>query len=545
MAPKWTQMLQPSPPEKPADGLEAAEARSRRPSFTERIARAFSKNEPRRCTEQPGRLFSLPFELLDQIFDEVASKKDLCNLRRTCIELNEYLLERVFEELIIDSVARGSHSTGYLLKALSSGKAPACSALTKTLRIHNLLIFSAPSQSNWQNPNQDARLVPLQGYCIAPALKALDNLKRVYWNLKIKDPYSIMAEALATLPSLEELHITFDHWVPTSHFPFEKFSHLKLLSLEQGDYKLSLSHTVTAALKKAIQASPGLTDLRLGVEIEFGQPSLGDLLSEAPGVRLTHVRALDSYWCKGQYPWDALSNLTSIDMPNNLSSSTSAIWAALTARRVQLSSVSVHDISPALVAYLKSYSGLQSLYVKKAGSSLDVELPWTELAGEVYLRILPLHRFTLRTFWVEAGFRWSDAEDPFVLRPQYLDAVLQCSQLRKLSVPLYYHKRWLGISNSITPASIKLADYLNSLTNLRYLREVHIALACAMNAGGMELIQLSKHALYKELMDMRVPDQETFKFRIRLFDEVLGLVRLTRKDPFGNSVYCFRPRVSL
>ncbi|KAF6745737.1 hypothetical protein DFP72DRAFT_973794 [Ephemerocybe angulata] len=544
MAPKWNRkMLQPSPP---ADGLEAAETRARRPSFTERIARAFSKNEPRRCTEQPGRLFSLPFELLDQIFDEVASKKDLCNLRRTCIELNEYLLERVFEELIIDSVARGSHSTGYLLKALSSGKAPACSALTKTLRIHNLLIFSAPSQSNWQNPNQDARLMPLQGYCIAPALKALDNLKRVYWNLKIKDPYSIMAEALATLPSLEELHITFDHWVPTSHFPFEKFSHLKLLSLEAGDYKSPLSHTVTAALKKAIQASPQLTDLRLGVEIEFasGEPSLGDLLSEAPGVRLSHVRALDSYWCKGQYPWDALSNLTSIDMPNNFSSKTSSFWEHLTSRRVQLTSVTVHSISPALVAYLKSYSGLQSLYIKKAGGSVDVEHPqWTELAAEVYMQVLPKHRATLRVFWVEARCGWSDAEEPFVLRPRYLDAVLQCSLLTKLSVPLYYHKRGCGVRNSIKPADIKLADYLNSLTNLRYLRELHIGLAFAMSEGGMGLIQLSKDALYEELLGMRVPDQETFKFRIRLFDEVLSVVRL--KDPFRNTVYCFRPRFSL
>jgi hypothetical protein len=99
-------------------------------------------------------------------------------LRSTCGLLNEYLQPRVFEELIIDSASRGSHNTGHLLRALASGKAPFCQ-LTTTLRISNLLIFSSPSQSHWQNPNVDETLQPLKEHYILPALKGLRNLKRV------------------------------------------------------------------------------------------------------------------------------------------------------------------------------------------------------------------------------------------------------------------------------------------------------------------------------------------------------------------------------
>ncbi|RXW17103.1 hypothetical protein EST38_g8757, partial [Candolleomyces aberdarensis] len=438
---------------KAEDGEASAGSPPRLPKIASRIAKAFGKSKEARPTcEQCGPLLSLPYELLEQILDKVDSKKDLCSLRSTCTQLNEYLEPSVWEDLVIDSAQRGSHKTGDLIKALASEKIP-CSSWTTTLHINSMVIFSSSTQANWKDPNMDSRLKPLQDHYIAPGFKSLRNLKRVHWKLKLYDPYATTVEGLAAVPSLEELFITFDHWASASIFPLDKFSNLTVLSLEEDARQWGVCRAMTTMIRKAIQASPNLVDLRIAIRFEDTTVTLDDIFGETltmPALepRLQHLRALDEYWVSFRHSGGVLSHLTSLEIPNLSPERTFGLWNVLATRGIRLLSITVVALSSELVRFLTSFVGLQKLHIKCASFLEDTE----GLSSQLYNNVLPQHQATLTTFLLRTDHNRSRYK-VWCAKPADLEIILQCRLLVKLSFPLLYYA---------PGASIPLAEKLAS-----------------------------------------------------------------------------------
>ncbi|KAJ3518598.1 hypothetical protein NMY22_g13596 [Coprinellus aureogranulatus] len=529
MALKWALLQNSSSTVTTKEEKRDAGEPGRRTGITFRLAKVFSKQESKKCVEQTAPFLGLPYELLEQIFDAIESKNDLCRLRSTCTSLNEYLQPRVFEELIIDSATRGSHRTGHLLRALASGKVPYCH-LAKTLRISSLLIFSAPSQSHWQNPNIDHTLQPLKEHYILPAMMGLRSLKRLYWDAKINDPCALMAEGLAAIPSLEELHVTMDRWSRTCAFPFDKFGRLSVLSVSGAEGESSV-----AKMKKAILASPHLQDLRIGIPTH--DPSAFD---DILPISVRHLSLLDAY-CPS-FSQSSLSALTSLAVPNVSELQTAPLWHTLAECNVRLTSIAVESVNANLLTYLGTYSGLQSMQLTFGAYTAPT---CREMLSRFFSEVLPRHRETLSTLLLDSH-RERDcralSKHPFALKKEQLEYILQCIKLETLSVVVHQYA-WTyeaDISPHNSRGIVNVAGVLNDLASLPRLRHLSVTPSWSYDAnrrGSMHVQRRqAKEAMLKEVQSVEVPALDTFKFAVQVLDTPLTV---TRKDVGGRRRYAF------
>ena len=252
-----------------------------------------------------------------------------------------------------------------------------------------------------------------------------------------------MVDGLVAVPSLEELYITFDHWASMSIFALDKFSHLTVLSLEKGGWQWPVCRAMYIPLRKAIQASPNLVDLRIGIVLAEQHLNmaltLDDIFAETltmPALkpRLQHLRALDVYWTSFRHAYPVLSQLTSLDIPNVHPEQTCGVWGVLAKQGIVIPSVSVMTLSADLVRYLTSFVGLQKLRIKGASIHEDPG----NLPELLYNKVIPRHKESLTTVLVETGYHRSRYM-VWCPKPADLEAILQCQLLVELSFPLLYY----------------------------------------------------------------------------------------------------------
>jgi hypothetical protein len=196
-------------------------------------------------------------------------------------------------------------------------------------------------------------------------------------------------------------------------------------------------------LRKAIQASPNLVDLRIGIVLSEEHLNmsltLDDIFGETftmPALkpRLQHLRALDPYWTSFRHAWGAISQLTSLDMPNTHPERTCGVWGVLANQGIRIPSITVMTLSVELVRYLTSFVGLEKLHIKGASIHADPG----NLPAHLYNRVLPQHKATLTTFLVNTDYHRSRYMD-WCPKPADLEAIFQCSLLVELSFPLLYY----------------------------------------------------------------------------------------------------------
>ena len=258
------------------------------------------------------------------------------------------------------------------------------------------------------------------------------------WDLKVKDPYTTMAEGLAAIPSLEELHITFNHWTVNSMFPFDKFSNLRVLDVAETQSVRQHPFSTIVNIRRAIQASPRLTQLRVMVPTVGQMPTLDDLIAPPVEIRLERMRMLDSACFAFSMCLDALFSLTSVNIPNHNEACTASFWAALAHTHVQLLCVSVQELTCGLLKYLESYSGLQSMRIKGGASSSDAR----KFLSRFFTDVVPKHRLSLSTISAEVlpCRDFFQAVHPYALGREHVEAIAQCPMLSRLSAVI--HQPW-------------------------------------------------------------------------------------------------------
>lgn len=363
-----------------------------------------------------------------------------------------------------------------------------------------------------------------------------------------------MAEGLAVLPSLEELHVTLHRWSKTCAFPFDKFGHLSVLRVTGAEADHSIPN-----IRKLIQASPQLRDLYIGVpaDSETFRSAFSDIIP--PSLR--HLGILDQY--AGTLNNAPLSLLTSLEVPNNFEVYTSPLWGMLASCHVQLHNISVELVNASLLSYLVSYqSGLRSMRVR-------LGMCTSPQAREMLSRLLSEgirgHRATLETLEIDTDRRRdctsSVARHPYALGREQLGDILGCAVLTSLSVVVHQpsggQEAEVGFENGrglVTVVSIAFASFSSTLT---FPRQTELLSVCAASQTRLRRLTIvpawsydssrrsevtvqrreAKEAMLNEIQSLEVAALDTFKFSVRVLDTPLVV---TRKDDIaGQRRYMF------
>jgi hypothetical protein len=135
-----------------------------------------------------------------------------------------------------------------------------------------------------------------------------------------------------------------------------------------------------------------------------------------------------------------------------------AFWAALEQSGVALRTLSAYPLSPALIKYLLSFSGLVNLYVLADPHQLvhyaaDASAQYHE---ECFQLVLPQHRLTMDI--AATGPRhhnsWSMTED-------FLNRVLLCTSLKELSVTVHIPSKSGEVESGFPPTNSPLISMVS------------------------------------------------------------------------------------
>ncbi|TFK21477.1 hypothetical protein FA15DRAFT_758694 [Coprinopsis marcescibilis] len=438
-------------------------------ALSSKIARVFAgKTGERDRPVQQSSFLDMPYELLDRVMFFVP-KSDLCAARATCYQLGEMLQERFFGEIWVDCVKHGSRRTGAFFRQLATGKSRA-STFTKTLHIVNLVPFTHPAQSEWQNPDIDSHLRPIQQNFVAPAFKALRNVTTVHWRLKISDPYGTMCDALAGTASLRNLHVYFDRWARDAVFPFDKFGGLQRLFIHPGGYTDPINCETIPSIRKLIAGSPNLRELGFMVVPRTTQPqqvTFDDFfLPDAP-ILISALHISSSFTSQRMRAWGLLDKLTVLDIPNADPLGDNALWKLFAAKGLQLQALKITYFSQKLVDYLMTYDGLAELVVREAHVAGEVarEIVHSRLFNDV----LPMHRRSLRKLQLQFTRLNLLSGESWTIDQEVLSSVAGCRELRELGLPAS-----CDIVDRVSDLKVALCEIVPVASTLPYLRVLRL-----------------------------------------------------------------------
>lgn len=244
--------------------------------------------------------------------------------------------------------------------------------------------------------------------------------------------------------------------------PLEYFKGLHSLELSN----LPLSQRAVDALRQTITISPELQSLN--ILYQGRHSSLEDLASVfADAVAApAFVPTLERLILRGRHitlspacvPYlSALTDLQ-IDQCATAHAVDPAFWEALADGRVRLQHLQIYPLSPSIVAYLKTYTGLKTLRLSGNGkdeSSINRQLHMVE---DLYREIVPHHREALRVLCTG-----NLPTTVWELEAKNLKAILRCRNLETLALKYRYD---VGKGNIDLPISNLVTEVVKRLPKL-------------------------------------------------------------------------------
>ncbi|KAF6759780.1 hypothetical protein DFP72DRAFT_116535 [Ephemerocybe angulata] len=368
------------------------------------------------------KLFDILSEdVLDLIVAEVAKDaelEELCEIRLACRDLSYVLESKLFKATTINITRPEAQSQ---LRIMASGNG-ANARWTTHLKVQSLPRAANRSQST----------------LLRKAIEGLRKLESAHIQFQMVSNYDVVL-AVSQLPKLRSVQLLFETgWRDSAPLPpLEYFKGLHSLELSN----LPLSQRAVDVLRQTITISPELQSLN--ILYQGRHSSLEDLASVfADAVAApAFVPTLERLILRGRHitlspacvPYlSALTDLQ-IDQCPTAHAVDPAFWEALADGRVRLQHLKLYPLSPSIVAYLKTYTGLRTLRLSGNGkdkSSINRQLHMVEA---LYREIIPQHRETLRELCT-ANLPTTVWE----IEAKNLKAILRCMNLETLAVKYRY-----------------------------------------------------------------------------------------------------------
>jgi hypothetical protein len=244
--------------------------------------------------------------------------------------------------------------------------------------------------------------------------------------------------ALTSLSHLQDFQLILS-W--QSEFQLQQLDRLSGLKKISIDSSTNLNNSMIGGIQEVIAKSPELAHLEFITTIyrKSKTATLHDLLSKVPQgspLRLTHLvlRGPGISACIDSHTIPHLRSLAYLNL-DYLSPDTSTIpeiYARLNREKIHLKQVVLNSVNDAILDYLGSYSGLETLDLFKLPLSFNSEKEPEALSQRFYKSVLPKHVNSIQALNIQPRYEggWCyDVDDVSVV-------LAQCKKLKSLSVAL-------------------------------------------------------------------------------------------------------------
>ncbi|KAF8155766.1 hypothetical protein B0H34DRAFT_714725 [Crassisporium funariophilum] len=359
------------------------------------------------------------------------------------------------------------------ISTILSNRSPACQhAQTLNLLCLDPIEARGPSTRGYYPPHaaklnkasrkKAANTKTLIRLHLGKAIAGLQNIRHVKWRMSTEESMMEIITSLGALPHLESLALSFPTIpISLSRYPVNKIKRLRSLSISfHGCYTHAHSNKnfFMEGIGELIASNHMLSDLSMdGLGLSSGYFQFQDLFPPSSATSSLKLRTLAisglEFDADIKIPFN-LGSLVSLSISNLLTrSSDSKIWKELASTQVHLTKVVVSSLTPPLLNYLRSYSGLETLVVLKHESDLSL--------GPFYNEILPMHCDSLTNL----SLRTARSTD-LCLKPEYAEALGLCFKLTELVVTLSPENGFHLDEDGVVCKLLTTASTLKYLTNL-------------------------------------------------------------------------------
>lgn len=285
----------------------------------------------------------------------------------------------------------------------------------------------------------------------------------ISYHVKAWESYLLILSTLARLPKLCSLFLVFLSHIGKAIVALDQFSDLTEIQLAS----ISLSTENAELVTDMIRRCPGLrrvgiTTWRWGPGLSIAPPEippmdLGRLFPANYRSRVTHLSLAKDCFTVSSSSIRFLGFLSHLHIRNTHNVSPS-FWGALQSEGVELKSLATYPLTPPVVAYLTSYSGLIDLRLIHSKTSNGVA---DDLSRDFFFNVLPCHQATLQHlyFGPHLPFRiWSITEE-------HLDPILSCHLLKTLHL-LFRHPSEYPFGERLKTNGVQSTPFISLYTLL-------------------------------------------------------------------------------
>ncbi|KAJ2934110.1 hypothetical protein H1R20_g2993, partial [Candolleomyces eurysporus] len=405
----------------------------------------------------------LPSDIMELVVQEGKNhdSKDFCNLRLVCKALNELVEPEVFSAVTIQFLRDDSgrwEAIPEFLSSLASGTSPYV-RWAKKLRLSGLIPIIAISHWSqydpWQGEEHETMLA-CQKEFLAPAIESLVHVEVVEYLASSREPYQDALSALAKLPRLRDLLITFHTSFNFENIPFAGFSNLNRIWLNGLPRTPHILDGVKGLLVRL--GSAQVERLELGSMVE-------DVMQPNFSPMLKHLTISASQFTLSPSCVPFLGSLTSL-VVSDLTVVQPSFWRALQNVGIRLQKLKGGRLRQPIINYLLSYSGLQ-----------DITLQWSDeefeeigiIVPEFFHAVLPRHQDTMQS--ISFG---PPMLVPWPITQSYLDeGVYLCRKLKYLSLIYHFPYPNEKRTHTVIPLAKLFSEISDNLPQLETLQLEH------------------------------------------------------------------------
>ncbi|RXW19356.1 hypothetical protein EST38_g6495 [Candolleomyces aberdarensis] len=421
----------------------------------------------------------LPLDIVELVIREGKNydRKDFCGLRLVCKAVNELVEPEVFSTITIHFIRDDSEewkNIPQFLLSLVSGTSPYV-RWAKELQLSGLIPIQFANvywsqYDPWQGEEREAMLACQQEWLTA-AIESLVQVERVEFVANSREPYHDVFRALATLPRLRDLSITFHSYSPFEDVPFAGFSNLNSVRLTG----LPMTPHILDGVKALLSKSPSITELSLNAPYQSGGPEVKkvefssmveDVMQPnfSPSLKKLTISAAPLKLSPPCAPF--LRSLTSLEILNDSAHVQPSFWKALQDSGVHLQELKVAPLRQPIVDYLLSYPGLRRFTLDwPEQDTEDVE----KIVPRFFHDVLPRHRDAIQSI----SFKHTKL-GPWTINQSYLnEGVYLCKKLKYLTLIYYFPSPNEKHTHPVIPLANLFSEISDNLPQLEILRLEH------------------------------------------------------------------------